>query len=209
MTNAAKFSQWIPERGEPSCELRDFSFKCPHSYTHAAGKHTQKLTCTTLCESVQFTMRNCAVVRLCNATSGGIRQPNLTVLCWKDILRKFVANPAQLQLIKPLFSLNTSPPMKCERYTICSGFFFYGDHMYPPPSSAEPAPASICVSINHAIHKILLSLSGAARPSARSGSLSLSMLRKGSNIMSYRGHTGCIFLTIDDVRGHFITVCAT
>lgn len=60
MTNAAKFSQWIPQHGEQSWEFRDFSFKCPQTYIrslHAAGEHTtQNLTFSTLLfQSLQFT----------------------------------------------------------------------------------------------------------------------------------------------------------
>lgn len=59
MTNAAKFSQWIPQHGEASWEFGDFGFKYPHTHMrapHAAGEHTQNLTFSTLeFESLQLT----------------------------------------------------------------------------------------------------------------------------------------------------------
>lgn len=149
-------------------EFRDFGFKRSQTYSTYAPRTLQESTPKIWHFPHYYSSHRSSPVSPWNtvqfnysmATRGGISHPNLQVLCWKDVLRKSFANPAQLQLIKPLFSLNTSPPMRQELCTICSGFLWW-PQVSPPPSQ----PPSLYPSIKPFIRFAFPSLWGAVRPS--------------------------------------------
>lgn len=153
-------------------------WKFPHCYSSS---------CSPLmlpCNIVQF--------NYLKATRGGIGCPPA---CRYYALRKSFANPAQLQLINPLFSLNTSPPMKRELCTICSGIF-YGDHKRPPPLSQPP---SLYPSIKSFIRFASRSRWGAVRPSLEVRKpFHCPRWERRWNKMAYRGHVDSSLLSIHD-----------
>lgn len=74
MTNAAKFSQWIPRRGEASGEFRDFSFKSPQTCVrppHARREHTPDLTFSTTLHV------EASVALICGCNGGKTLFPNI------------------------------------------------------------------------------------------------------------------------------------